>query len=269
MAWSRAQVPLCFLQGCLFFAAVSSVYLLLAYSQSRWYDEDRSRTKSQPSTGAISPLAEPGRSQEIIFDAILKPKFLIEKFTLATADEEQTGNSSKECLHLALIYTKADELVGLDDKLTRSLLSILRFSDQNLKLCVHLITDYPSHRRAKNVINRIDKSAIKAALSKTVFYFHHVQVITKPIDALLPTLELHFSYKPGSYYSGSVFFTSLILHRVFRDIDQSILLDVDVQLNGNLTDLNDYFDHFQPNALIGIAFEQQPVYRHLLHEYRR
>ena len=53
------------------------------------------------------------------------------------------------------------------------------------------------------------------------------------------------------------------LHKVIPKnvANRLIHLDVDVKLEGNILELYDEFDQFTKDQIIGLAFEQQPVYR--------
>ena len=168
----------------------------------------------------------------------------------------------------------------MNEKLTTALTSILKYSHStsstseatgNITYCVHLIIDYNTQYRAQTVIAKLKHLMPKKNDFKLIFNLHHVDAVTQPLEHLMPSLQSHFSYKPGSYYSHSLFFLSLILHRVenFHQIDKLIYLDIDVQLNGPIEQLYDYFNHFLQDNVMGIAFEQQPVYLHLLNEYRQ
>ena len=83
---------------------------------------------------------------------------------------------------------------------------------------------------------------------------------------LLATLRRHFTNQrsgPNAYYSNALFFYSMVLHQVLPSAvaDRLLLLDVDVQLEANLLELYEEFGRFSAEQVIGIAYEQQPVYR--------
>lgn len=83
---------------------------------------------------------------------------------------------------------------------------------------------------------------------------------------LLATLRRHFTNQrsgPNAYYSNALFFYSMVLHQVLPSAvaDRLLLLDVDVQLEANLLELYEEFGRFSAEQVMGIAYEQQPVYR--------
>ncbi|GIY31485.1 xyloside xylosyltransferase 1 [Caerostris extrusa] len=90
----------------------------------------------------------------------------------------------------------------------------------------------------------------------------------KPLEELVNSLIPHFSFKQGAYYSDGLFYISIGLYKVMN-LKKIILIDADVKFLSDVKLLYKYFSEFPPEALIGIAREQQPVYRHILHEYRR
>ncbi|XP_074690013.1 xyloside xylosyltransferase 1 isoform X3 [Strix aluco] len=53
------------------------------------------------------------------------------------------------------------------------------------------------------------------------------------------------------------------------EITQIIQVDLDLKYKTNIRDLFDEFDNFPEGAVIGIAREMQPVYRHTFWQYRR
>ncbi len=87
-----------------------------------------------------------------------------------------------------------------------------------------------------------------------------------PRAPLLATLRRHFTNQrsgPNAYYSNALFFYSMVLHQVLPSAvaDRLLLLDVDVQLEANLLELYEEFGRFSAEQVMGIAYEQQPVYR--------
>lgn len=87
-------------------------------------------------------------------------------------------------------------------------------------------------------------------------------------DLFVGDIKKYFMYKPGAYYSDSLFFFSIIMHKVFVK-DRIILLDVDLKFKADIVELETHFDSFLAGNIIGIAKEQQPVYRHIFHMYRK
>lgn len=109
-------------------------------------------------------------------------------------------------------------------------------------------------------------------LSKFFLYFqislYDVNVLLKPLKDLIDFIRPYFSFKQGAYYSDGLFYISIGLFKVMP-LKKVIIVDADVKFLDDIQNLYRYFDEFPSEAIIGIAREQQPVYRHVLYEYRR
>lgn len=95
-----------------------------------------------------------------------------------------------------------------------------------------------------------------------------MSVLLEPLKDLIELVRPHFSFKQGAYYSDGLFYISIGLYKVMP-LKKVIVIDADVKFLDDISDLYYYFEKFTSDAIIGIAQEQQPVYRHVLHEYRR
>ena len=103
------------------------------------------------------------------------------------------------------------------------------------------------------------------------FQVHHINVdtIAKQAFNVVSNMQEFFSFKPGAYYSDSIFFLSIIIHRILPHMKKVIMLDADLKFNADINELYDEFKQFSESNIIGIARENQPVYRHAFHMYRR
>ncbi|ESO99499.1 hypothetical protein LOTGIDRAFT_113431, partial [Lottia gigantea] len=82
-------------------------------------------------------------------------------------------------------------------------------------------------------------------------------------------MKKYFSSSEHSYYAQSLFFVSIVIHKVKAfDLDTAILIDSDLKFESDINDLNKQFENFAENNVIGLARENQPVYRHLFSSYR-
>jgi xylosyl alpha-1,3-xylosyltransferase len=86
-------------------------------------------------------------------------------------------------------------------------------------------------------------------------------------DAIEP-IKKHFS-SSNSYYSQTVFFLSVVMHRILPFHNRVLYVDVDVVFQTDIGILFGQFSNFSGDNLIGLANEQQPVYRHVLQSYRK
>ncbi|KYO45317.1 xyloside xylosyltransferase 1 [Alligator mississippiensis] len=92
--------------------------------------------------------------------------------------------------------------------------------------------------------------------------FHDVDALTEKLFPIVEAMQKHFSAGSGAYYSDSIFFLSVAMHRIMpEEIHRVIQVDLDLKYKANIRDLFEEFDKFPPGAVIGIAREMQPVYR--------
>uniref|UniRef100_A0A2K6UYX8 Xyloside xylosyltransferase 1 n=1 Tax=Saimiri boliviensis boliviensis TaxID=39432 RepID=A0A2K6UYX8_SAIBB len=99
--------------------------------------------------------------------------------------------------------------------------------------------------------------------------FHDVAVLTDKLFPVVEAMQKHFSAGSGTYYSDSIFFLSVAMHQIMpKDVLRIIQLDLDLKYMTNIRELFEEFDSFLPGAVIGIAREMQPVYRHTFWQFR-
>ena len=97
-----------------------------------------------------------------------------------------------------------------------------------------------------------------------------LKALSEEMKDVINTLQQHFSYKPGSYYSHTLFFLSSAIHRLAPPtLSHLIMLDADLKFKADIKLLHDHFSQFSPSNVMGIAYENQPVYRHVLSVYRQ
>ena len=77
-----------------------------------------------------------------------------------------------------------------------------------------------------------------------------------------------FTSSSVSYFTGPLFFLSVISHTLFPDISKLIILDADLKFRTDILELWKKFDDFSSSNLIGTAHELQPVYKHMTYQYR-
>ena len=94
-----------------------------------------------------------------------------------------------------------------------------------------------------------------------------IDSLVKDVHDIVSEMQKYFSYKPGAYYSDSLFFMSLVVHRVLPDMHRVIMLDCDLKFNADIKDLFDRFESFTETNIMGIARDGQPVYKHNFHMY--
>ncbi|XP_069009570.1 xyloside xylosyltransferase 1 isoform X2 [Embiotoca jacksoni] len=100
--------------------------------------------------------------------------------------------------------------------------------------------------------------------------FHDVVALTQKLFPIVEAMQKHFSAGSGAYYSDSIFFLSVAMHKIMPEsLTRIVQLDLDLKYKTNIRDFFQEFDRFPPGAVIGIAREMQPVYRHTFWQYRK
>ena len=147
-------------------------------------------------------------------------------------------------------------------------------------LRLHVIGDTPSHQFVEQTLQHlhyhspVNKPFPFILIKKKHFFLPkidklHIDDLTTKYEALILPLIKHFS-SSHTYYKDPLFFLSPFLHRILPDnISQVIMLDIDIRFDNDIQELYQLFNQFNSNQLIGIARENQPVYRHLLCSYRQ
>ncbi|CAE1264753.1 XXYLT1 [Acanthosepion pharaonis] len=106
-------------------------------------------------------------------------------------------------------------------------------------------------------------------LTFTNFVTLDIDNLTGLLLNIIHGLQQFFSSKQDTYYSQSLFFLSLAIHRIMPStLKKLIMLDVDLKFEADIAQLFGHFDRFADTNIIGIAREMQPVYRHIFHAYR-
>ena len=99
--------------------------------------------------------------------------------------------------------------------------------------------------------------------------FYDINDVAKRAEPFVKPLKDHFVGSQRSYYSNPIFFVPVVLHRLLGDdVHRLVVLDTDMEFRSDIQILANLFDSFSPNHLMGLAHEQQPVYRHVFHMYR-
>ncbi|GAB6031371.1 Glycosyltransferase-like 1B [Chamberlinius hualienensis] len=176
---------------------------------------------------------------------------------------EEIDEEDEDIVNVAMIFTKAQGNSVLKQKFIQSLSSMVKYSSCPLKL--HIIGDQSSLLIARNIVLRESKHWAQSSIQVVP---HDADEVAKKTEPLIGEILRYFIYKPGAYYSDTLFFFSIVLHKFFP-LEKIILLDVDIKFQSDILDLYRHFNNFEPTNVIGIAREQQPVYRHVFHLYRK
>ncbi|EDW74470.2 uncharacterized protein Dwil_GK21934 [Drosophila willistoni] len=163
--------------------------------------------------------------------------------------------------NIFVIYTKENYHLHLKfDLFAHSLLK-----HTNAQLHLHVITDKDSQTSVLDILQK----QIRRFRRTVIYTMYDVKVCSVIIQDIAAKLSPYFSSAPNSYYSDSLFFLSLGLHRIAdTSLSKAILLDCDIVFRSDVRLLFGEFDNFLPHQLFGLAPELTPVYRHILYRYR-
>lgn len=170
--------------------------------------------------------------------------------------------------HALMMFTKVDKSRSLQDKFRVAMLSMVkhgRFLEGEV-LVLHFVSDQAS----KELGERMLQEFLLDATFKYEVLFHDVAVLTQKLFPIVEAMQKHFSSGSGAYYSDAIFFLSVAMHHIMPEsLTRIVQLDLDLKYRTNIRDLFQEFYRFPPGAVIGIAREMQPVYRHTFWQYRK
>ncbi|XP_035665312.1 xyloside xylosyltransferase 1-like [Branchiostoma floridae] len=189
----------------------------------------------------------------------------------ASDETRDTEDSKKDSqireYHVLQMFTKAGNNRGLIDKFKLCFNSMMQKSsirpDNGEILHLHLVSDPDSKAIAEGIVDTwLKKGLLKLS-------FHDPVQLTETLYPIVKPMQEKFSAGANAYYGDSIFFLSVGMHKVFpSDTKHIVQLDCDLKFRSDIRELFDMFDHFESDNVIGIAEEQQPVYRHTFWQYR-
>ncbi|XP_053710544.1 xyloside xylosyltransferase 1 [Synchiropus splendidus] len=181
---------------------------------------------------------------------------------------KQNDEAVDQRYHLLMMFTKVDKNRSLQDKFRVAMLSLVkhgRFLHGEV-LALHFVSDPASKEMGEKMLQEL----LVDATFKYEVLFHDVATLTQKLFPIVEAMQKHFSAGSGAYYSDSIFFLSVAMHHIMpKSITRIVQVDLDLKYRTNIKHLFQEFDHFTPGAVIGIAREMQPVYRHTFWQYRK
>lgn len=167
-----------------------------------------------------------------------------------------------------MMFTKVDRSVSLQDKFRVAMLSMVehaRFEDGEV-LVLHFVSDPGSQELGQRMLQEF----LTDITFKYEVLFHSEVELAHKLFPIVESMQKHFSAGSGAYYSDAIFFLSVAMHLIMpENLTRIVQLDLDLKYKTNIRDLFLEFDHFPPEAVIGITREMQPVYRHTFWQYRK
>ncbi|TDH08649.1 hypothetical protein EPR50_G00099730 [Perca flavescens] len=180
-------------------------------------------------------------------------------------DSDRAGDQR---YHALMMFTKVDKSRSLQDKFRVAMLSMVQHGHfmEGEVLVLHFVSDQAS----KELGERMLQEFLLDATFKYEVLFHDVVALTQKLFPIVEAMQKHFSAGSGAYYSDAIFFLSVAMHHIMPEsLTRIVQLDLDLKYRTNIRDLFQEFDQFPPEAVIGIAREMQPVYRHTFWQYRK
>ncbi|XP_023295026.2 xyloside xylosyltransferase 1 [Lucilia cuprina] len=172
------------------------------------------------------------------------------------------GTASSD-YNIFVIYTK--ENYQLHVKFELFIKSLLKFANSGVLLHLHVLTDETSGHS----VDQILEIEVRRYRRSIIYSLYNMRLCAEEVVDIVNTMTPYFSSTPKSYYSDSLFFLSLGLHRIAdENMERAILLDCDIVFRTDVRLLFNEFDKFSPDHLYGLAPELTPVYRHILYRYR-
>ncbi|KAK6314323.1 xyloside xylosyltransferase 1 [Coregonus clupeaformis] len=179
-----------------------------------------------------------------------------------------SGPEVSQYYHALMMFTKVDKSRSLQEKFRVAMLSMAKyglFLDEEV-LVLHFVSDEASRELGERMLPEL---LLDATFQHEVV-FHDVGVLTQKLFPIVEAMQKHFSAGSGAYYSDAIFFLSVAMHHIMpTDLQCIVQLDLDLKYRSNIRELFLEFDRFPPGAVIGIAREMQPVYRHTFWQYRK
>jgi hypothetical protein len=167
-------------------------------------------------------------------------------------------------LHALFLFTNVNRKPDLQAKFSICIESFFRQLElpPGAQLTLHFVADPGSKVYGEKLLQAYRRPGVR-------FVFHDKDEWTAKIFPIVEDMQKHFSSGQGSYYNDSIFFLSIGMHRLLPDVERIVKLDFDIRFETNPYLLFQEFDRFQPENLIGLGPELQPVYRHVLTNWRQ
>ncbi len=243
-------------------------HLTLAHVRRYWLDLladyaslQRFAPRRDPSLVLVE---EPGSRSAPQQPAAPVPASVIPTAAPAAAPAAVPPRPAAEDLHALFLFTNVDRKPELQAKFSLAIESLFRHLalPAGARLTLHFVADPGSRVYGEKFLAAYRRPDVR-------FVFHDKDEWTAKIFPLVEDMQKHFSSGKGSYYNDSIFFLSLGMHRLLPpEVERIVKLDFDVRFETNIYLLFQEFDHFRPENLIGLGPELQPVYRHVLWQYR-
>lgn len=145
--------------------------------------------------------------------------------------------------------------------MSRCLKSILAYARRPLRF--HVLADPQSYMRLRRTLHSVREE------SKTMFQYalYNITSVQEKHKEVIKVMRKLFFTKDVGRYNDDMFFITEIFHKVFR-LERAIFIDLDLQFQDDIAKLDDIFNCFESEHLIGIGHDLQPQYRVDFAKYR-
>ncbi|CAM5164040.1 unnamed protein product [Natator depressus] len=129
-----------------------------------------------------------------------------------TPDRAPAPDPARARLHLLLMFTKAARSPALQARAQAALRSLLRRARLQPGQVLHL--HFVSEPRSRQIARGLLRPLLRGLPFRCQAVFHDVDVLTEQLGPVVEAMRKHFSAGSGAYYSDSIFFLSVAMHRI-------------------------------------------------------
>ncbi|XP_005092847.1 xyloside xylosyltransferase 1 [Aplysia californica] len=162
--------------------------------------------------------------------------------------------------HVMFIYSLVSKKAYVKESFDACVSTLLNHS--SLPLAIHIVGDIESFGLASKTL--------KAASFYGPVIHHDTESFPEDVQTVISSVRGAVYQKKKSKFSDTIFFLSMVMHRFLpSSVSKLILFDVDIVFQSDVKDLFSLFDDFNEKNVMGLARENQPVYRNVFWEYRK
>ncbi|XP_014670337.1 PREDICTED: xyloside xylosyltransferase 1-like [Priapulus caudatus] len=179
-----------------------------------------------------------------------------------TSASRRSGDADVRHVNVLFTFTNVQQNAMLGPGLMRTLTSMLRNASVNISC--HFLGDAYSVIVARDVFH----DAVKATNSTGhEVRLYRTETLLEPYADYLGKVRSMFSASRGKF-NRDFFFITLVVHRLLPHLRRVIKLDSDLYVAADVARLQALFADFEPEAVMGLSVEQQPVYYCAFRNYR-
>ncbi|XP_002127967.2 xyloside xylosyltransferase 1 [Ciona intestinalis] len=184
----------------------------------------------------------------------------------AAKDQSQKhADEFKNDYHVLFIF--AHKNPKLEKKFTTAFGSMFEHAKFNERETFHL--HFVCEKEGKEFVQQYFKEHVSHPKFNLKIHFHDTIKLARQVHPLVQGIQAMLGNDHPYFSDTAIFFLSMVLPNIMpENIHRLVQLDLDLKFVTNIRDLWSEFDYFTKDTVIGIGNENQPVYRHLLWQYR-